>query len=95
MYINKQKEIKMAGKRIGEVSHFYDRISVAVVSLTADLAIGNKVHFLGHGSDFMQEVTSMEIEHKPIESAKKGDEVAIKVIKPVKKKTSVFLITEE
>jgi putative protease len=85
----------MAGKRIGEVSHYFDRISVAVINLTSNLAKGDKIHFLGHGSDFLQDVTSMQIEHETIDSAKKGDEVAIKVAKPVKKSTSVFLVTEE
>ncbi len=85
----------MAGKRIGEVSHFFDQISVAVITLTSDLAKGDKIHFLGHGSDFLQDVTSMQIEHESIDAARKGDEIAIKVTKPVKKSTSVFLITEE
>jgi len=85
----------MAGKRIGEVSHYFDRISVAVINLTSNLAKGDKIHFLDHGSDFLQDVTSMQIEHETIDAAKKGDEVAIKVAKPVKKSTSVFLVTEE
>ena len=85
----------MAGKRIGEVSHFFDQISVAVITLTSNLSKGDKIHFLGHGSDFLQDVTSMQIEHESIDTAKKGDEIAIKVTKPVKKSTSVFLITEE
>lgn len=85
----------MAGKRIGEVSHYFDRINVAVITLSSNLAKGDQVHFLGHGSDFTQEITSMQIEHETLDAAKKGDEVAIKVIKPVKKSTSVFLITEE
>lgn len=85
----------MAGKRIGEVSHFFDRISVAVITLSSNLSKGDKVHFLGHGSDFSQEITSMQIEHESIDVAKKGDEIAIKVIKPVRKHTPVFLITEE
>jgi hypothetical protein len=85
----------MAGKRIGEVSHFFDQISVAVITLTSDLVKGDRIHFLGHGSDFLQDVDSMQIEHESIDAAKKGDEVAIKVIKPVKKTTPVFLITEE
>jgi len=85
----------MAGKRVGEVSHFYDRISVAVITLSSPLAKGDKVHFLGHGSDFTQEITSMQIEHESIDAAKKGDEIALKILKPVKKNTSVFLITEE
>lgn len=85
----------MSGSRVGEVTHFYDRISVAILTLSNPLSKGDLVHFLGYGSDFTQEITSMQIEHEIIETAKKGDEVAVKVIKPVKPKTAVFLITED
>ena len=85
----------MAGKRVGEVTHYFDRINVAVIKLTSNLSKGDKVHFLGHGSDFLQDITSMQIEHESIDSAKKGDEVAIKVAKPVKMSTTVFLVREE
>jgi translation elongation factor EF-1alpha len=85
----------MSGSRVGEVTHFYDRISVAVVKLSASLTKGDLVHFLGYGSDFTQEITSIQVEHESIEAAKKGDEIAVKVIKPVKPKTAVFLITTE
>lgn len=85
----------MSGVRVGEVTHFFDRINVAVIQLNNTLKIGDNVHFLGHGSDFSQEVTSMQIEHEAVQEAEKGQEVAVKVIKPVKKHTSVFLITAE
>jgi putative protease len=84
----------MTGTRLGEVSHYYDRISVAVITLTDSVKVGEKVHFLGHGVDFEQEVSSMQIEHEAIESAKKGDQVAMKVLKPVKPHTAVFKISE-
>lgn len=85
----------MSGKRVGEVTHFFDRINVAVIMLSNTLHKGDSIHFLGHGSDFMQEVASMQIEHESIDEALKGQEIAIKVTKPVKKHTSVFLITAE
>ena len=84
----------MNGKRIGEVTHYYDRINVAVIMLSHTLKLGDQIHFLGHGSDFLQEITSMELDHKKIKSAAKNQEIALKVSKPVKKHTTVFLITE-
>jgi len=36
----------------------------------------------------------MELENKKIKTAGKNQEIALKVSKPVKKNTSVFLITE-
>jgi len=84
----------MNGKRIGEVTHYYDRINVAIIMLSHVLKLGDQIHFLGHGSDFLQEITSMELDHKKIKSAKKKQEIALKVSKPVKKHTTVYLITE-
>lgn len=85
----------MSGSRVGEVTHYYDRIGVAVIKLNAALSKNDLVHFLGYGSDFTQEITSMQIEHENIESARKGDEIAVKTLKPVKQKTAVFLISSE
>ena len=85
----------MSGTRVGEVTHYFDRIGVATILLSNSLSKGDTVHFLGHGSDFTQKITSMQIEHEIILAAKKGDEVAVKTDKPVKAFTSVFLITEE
>ena len=84
----------MNGKRIGEVTHYYDRINVAVIMLSHALKLGDQIHFLGLGSDFLQEITSMELDHKKIKSAVKNQEIALKVSKPVKKHTTVFLIAE-
>ena len=84
----------MNGKRIGEVTYYYDRINVAIIILSHTLKLGDQIHFLGHGSDFLQEITSMELDHKKIKSAKKNQEIALKVSKPVKKHTIVYLITE-
>ena len=84
----------MADKRVGEVTHYYDRINVAVIDLKNSLQVGDKVHFLGHGSDFEQEVTSMQIEHESIQQAKKGDLIAIKTIKPVRRGTAIFILEE-
>ena len=85
----------MTGKRIGEISNYFNQINVAVLTLTANLKKGDNVHFLGHGCDFRQEITSMQIEHESIEAAKKGDLIAVKVDKPVHKGTLVFLLTEK
>jgi len=84
----------MNGKKVGEVLHFYDHISVAVIDLCAVIKVGDSVHFLGHGSDFQQDITSMQIENEAIQQANKGDMVAIKTIKPVKRGTTVYVITE-
>lgn len=76
----------MANKKVGSVTHYYDKIQVAVVKLTkGDLKIGDKVEFVAKdGSGFTQTVSSMQIEHANIDIAKLGDEFGLKVEKPVK-----------
>ena len=77
---------------IGRISHYYDRICVAVLSLTDTLQIGDQVHITGHATDFIQEVTSMEIEHEKVFAVGPGDEVALKVDQPTKKGDKLYKI---
>lgn len=83
------------GTRAGEVIHFYNKISVAVIELMEDVALGDTLHFLGAHTDFRQPVKSMQIEHEEVESASDGQEVAIKVKQRVRVGDSVFLLAEE
>lgn len=85
----------MSGTRIGTVTHYFDHISVAVLNLTDKLHVGDQVHFLGHSTDFKQEVSSLQIEHKPVTEAKPGEDVAVKVIQRVHPSDGVFKITGE
>ena len=72
-------------QRIGKVVHFFDKISVAVVALESDLKVGDKVHFLGTKTDFVQEISSMQVENQPVTDVMAGKEVAIKVDQPARK----------
>jgi putative protease len=81
--------------KIGHITHFYNRISVGVLDLTDKLELGDKVHILGHTTDFIQNVMSMEIEHKKVTSVGPGDEVALKVIEPVRNGDELFKIIQE
>jgi len=80
---------------IGHVTHYFNKINVAVMSLTNDLKIGDTIHVLGHTTDFTQKVTSMQIEHKNVDSVKPGDDFAMKVIEPVREHDVVYKVTEE
>jgi selenocysteine-specific translation elongation factor len=85
----------MARVQIGEITHYFNRIGVAVVSLTGDIRVGDVVHILGRLTDFQQQVTSLQIEHQSIQEAGAGQEVAIKVSRPVRPRDKVYRITEE
>lgn len=78
---------------VGKVTHYFGRIGVAVVKLSAPLSQGETVHFRGKSTDFVQTVESMQIEHQQVHEAKPGDEVAIKVVDRVREGDEVYKVT--
>lgn len=80
--------------KIGHVTHYFNKINVAVLSIREELRIGDMIHILGHTTDFTQKVTSLQIEHKNVNSVKPGDDFAIKVIEPVREHDVVYRVEE-
>ena len=78
---------------VGKVVHYYDKVGVAIVELSEKLAVGDTVKLKRGEDEFEQEVTSMQIEHESVESAKKGDAVGIKVDQKTKEGAVVFKVT--
>jgi hypothetical protein len=85
----------MSENRIGKVTHYFDRISVAVLELTEKLQVGDTLRFLGHSTDFKQAVDSLQIEHKNVTEAKPDQDVALKVSQKVHPNDAVLKITGE
>ena len=79
---------------IGHVTHFFNKINVAVMSVKDGLKVGDTIHILGHTTDFTQKVTSLQIEHKGVDSVKPGDDFATKVIEPVREHDVVYKVVE-
>jgi putative protease len=73
----------VASNKIGKVTHFYPKIGVAVVELSSNLSVGDNITFSG-STDFSQAVSSMQVEHESITTAKKGETIGLKVDQPVK-----------
>lgn len=65
---------------VGTVVHYYDRAGVAGVVLSSDLRVGDTIHVLGHTTDFMERVPSMEIDHHAVATGHRGDDVGIRVV---------------
>lgn len=77
---------------IGVVIHYFDKIGVAIVSVTKkSLHTGDEIKFTGHDHEFNQKIDSMQRDHQQIKLAKKGAEVGIKVSQKVKEHDQVFL----
>jgi translation elongation factor EF-Tu-like GTPase len=79
--------------KVGVITHFFSKVSVGIINLTdGELKVGDNIHIKGHTSDFNQTIESMEIEHKVVESAKKGESVGIKVKEHVREHDVVYKV---
>jgi len=83
----------MEEKLIGKVIHYYGKIGVGIIELSGTLRVGNQIRIKGHGVDFEQEVESIQIEHKNVNEAKKGESIGVKVGQKVKEGDEVYLIS--
>lgn len=78
-------------KPLGKVVHYFDKIGVAVVRLEGDLKVGDRIRVASRAvGDYEMEISSMEIEHEAVREGRAGEEVAIKVDRPVKKNDVIF-----
>ncbi len=75
---------------VGHVTHFFAKISVAVVELTAPLAVGDYIVIKGPTTDFEQAVESMQIEHENIERAEAGQSIGLEVVQRAREKDIVY-----
>ena len=90
---SKDKPIRQAqGKLLGKVDHYFDKINVAAMKLGDSLKVGDTVRIEGGSVGFTQQVASMQIEHEPVNTAKKGDEVGFKVKQKVREGYRVFRV---
>ncbi|MCD6500578.1 hypothetical protein J7K42_01000 [bacterium] len=81
------------GKLIGKITHYFDKIEVAVIELSAPLSVGDTIRIVGgEATDFTQKVESMEMEHEKIQKAKKGDSVGLKVKEKVREGYKVYKV---
>ncbi len=85
----------MRQERVGSVSHYYGHIHVAGVVLEKDVRVGDTIHVKGHTSDFTQKVDSIEMEHKSLIEAHRGDDVGLKVAEHCRQHDVVYKIVEE
>ena len=75
---------------IGTVTHYFGHLSVAAVTLSDTLQVGDRIHVRGHTTDFEQTVDSMEVEHGKVDAAGPGDDVAIHVNDHVRDNDKIF-----
>lgn len=86
-------KVKKEGKLIGKITHYFSNISVAVIDLSSPLKEGETIRVTGgEETDFNQTVDSMQVDHKKVKSAKKGDAVGLKIDEKVREGYQVYKI---
>ena len=79
-------------EQVGNVRHFFSKIMVAVLDLTGTVKVGDTIHFKGDSTDFIQKISSMQMEHTPMAEAHASQSIGLKVEKVVKEQDKVFKI---
>ena len=79
-------------KPIGEITHFFRKLNVAVIDLSKPLSKGDTIRIVGGEIDFEQKIVSMEINGKKVEKVKAKDGFGLKVNKKVREGYKVYRV---
>jgi len=82
----------MPEELIGEVSHWFGNISVAGIKLSGDLAVGERIHIVGHTTEMEQDVNSMQVDNEDVDEASAGDEIGVRLTSRARPGDSVFKV---
>jgi translation initiation factor IF-2 len=81
--------------KVGKVTHFYDKIGVAVLQITDEsISVGDKIRIGEFDGGVEQEVESLQVDHQQVKTVEIGGEVALKVNGPVKSGDVVYKASE-
>ncbi len=78
---------------VGEVRRYYKRIGVAEITVMQDvIRVGDPLLFIGRSTPALSApVEEMQLDHRPLDQALKGQTVGVKLPFPVKPQDKVFL----
>lgn len=83
----------MSENEVAVVVKFFAKPSVAAIKITSGtIKIGDQLKYKGYTTDFIEEVTSMEVDNLPVTEAKAGDLVGVKVKERVRENDRVYLV---
>lgn len=88
----KKVKQKPQEKEIGIITHYYNKISVGVIKLKANLSIGDTIHIKGAHDDFVQRIRSMQVNRQDVSFVRGGLEAGIKVKHPVHANDKVYKV---
>jgi len=77
---------------IGKVTHFFTKISVAIVELSRTLSVDDHILIKGPTTSVEQKVDSMQIEHEDVQKATRGQSIGLKVNDRVRENDMVYKV---
>jgi len=80
-------------QKIGKIAHFFTKINVAVIDLTASISVGDRILIKGPTTNLEQTIDSMEIEHEKVTRAEAGQSIGLKVDDRVRENDTVYKIS--
>jgi len=92
MFRGRVKTLGEELQEIGKVTHFFTKISVAVIELKAPISVGDRILIKGPTTDLEQTVESMEIEHEKVTRAEAGQSIGLKVDGRVRETDIVYKV---
>jgi len=85
----------MAEEEVGVVIKFFTKPGVAALKITkGSIKNGDILKYKGHTTDFNEEIKSMEIDNQPVDEARVGDTIGIKVEERVREKDVVYKVVD-
>jgi putative protease len=89
--IHAEKEaLRLNSTFLGTIKHFYQKIGVAIIELSDEIDLEDKIMVEGSTTYFTQSVTSIEIDGKKVTSAKNGQRIGLEVKDRVREGDLVF-----
>jgi len=89
------KKVGQAQKKVpaaAEITHYFPKVRAAVLKLRRPLRLGDPIWIKGHTTDFRQTIGSLQIDRKPITTARPGQDVGLEVLREVRQGDKVFLV---
>lgn len=80
---------------VGEVFTYFSQVSVAGIKMTGTIKVGDKIKIKGATTDFEMTVDSMQVDRQPVQEAKSGDSIGIKVPDKVRGGDKVYKVETE
>ena len=85
----------MPEEQVAVIVKFFTKPSVAALEVTSgSIKKGDLLRYKGHTTDFTEEIPSIEIDNQPVDEAKVGDLVGVKVKERVRENDKVYKVVE-